>query len=141
MSYERFYPGGYQAGASGGTPITPEALNHLEDGIMQVASAQESTQGKIGFVIAKLEAANWSWNAPYTQTVAAEGVTADWVPGVPTYMPIMNDDGSVNVSESEATLEEVAYVRFIASSAGQLTFICPEDRPTRGMWLRVPGML
>lgn len=38
MSYEKFYPGGWQSGESGGTPITPEALNHIENGINQTYS-------------------------------------------------------------------------------------------------------
>lgn len=38
MSYEKFYPGGWQSGESGGTPITPEALNHIENGIEQTYS-------------------------------------------------------------------------------------------------------
>lgn len=33
MSYEKYYPGGWKSGETGGTPITPEALNHMEDGI------------------------------------------------------------------------------------------------------------
>lgn len=33
MSYEPYYSGGWQSGAAGGTPITPEALNHMEEGI------------------------------------------------------------------------------------------------------------
>lgn len=38
MSYERYYPNGWQSGQSGGTPITPEALNHIEDGLKQTYS-------------------------------------------------------------------------------------------------------
>lgn len=38
MSYEKYYPGGWQSGESGGTPITPEALNHIENGIKQTYS-------------------------------------------------------------------------------------------------------
>lgn len=38
MSYEKYYPGGWQSGESGGTPITPEALNHMENGIKQAYS-------------------------------------------------------------------------------------------------------
>lgn len=38
MSYEKYYPGGWQSGESGGTPITPEALNHIENGIKQTHS-------------------------------------------------------------------------------------------------------
>lgn len=38
MSYEEYYPGGWQSGESGGTPITPEALTHIENGIKQTYS-------------------------------------------------------------------------------------------------------
>lgn len=37
MSYEKFYPNGWQSGPTGGTPITPEALNHMEQGIADAA--------------------------------------------------------------------------------------------------------
>lgn len=37
MSYTPFYPGGWQSGQSGGTPICPEALNHIEEGIANAA--------------------------------------------------------------------------------------------------------
>ena len=60
------------------------------------------------FVILKLEADGWSGSTPYTQTMNIPGMTADWVPGVPTYMPIYNSDGSVNVYVSALTLEQVA---------------------------------
>lgn len=33
MSYKPNYTGGWKSGVSGGTPITPEALNHMESGI------------------------------------------------------------------------------------------------------------
>ena len=35
MSYSKFYPNGWQSGESGGTPITPAALDHMEKGILQ----------------------------------------------------------------------------------------------------------
>lgn len=35
MSYNKYYAGGWQSGEVGATPITPEALNHIEDGITQ----------------------------------------------------------------------------------------------------------
>lgn len=38
MSYEKFYPNGWQSGETGGTPITPEALNHIENGVRQTYS-------------------------------------------------------------------------------------------------------
>ena len=45
MSYEKYYAGGWQSGEAGGTPITPEALNHMEEGISNAAEeiAQLST--------------------------------------------------------------------------------------------------
>lgn len=33
MSYSPYYTGGWQTGETGGTPITPAALNHMESGI------------------------------------------------------------------------------------------------------------
>lgn len=39
MSYNPYYLGGWQSGEVGGTPITPEALNNMEDGITE---AQET---------------------------------------------------------------------------------------------------
>ena len=33
MSYKPYYTNGWKSGESGGTPITPEALNHMEEGI------------------------------------------------------------------------------------------------------------
>ena len=33
MAYTPYYSGGWQSGEEGGTPITPDALNHMDDGI------------------------------------------------------------------------------------------------------------
>lgn len=38
MSYTPFYPNGWASGETGGTPITPAALNHIEAGIKQTYS-------------------------------------------------------------------------------------------------------
>ena len=97
--------------------------------------------GKLKYVILKLEADGWSDTAPYTQTVSIPGMTEDWVPGVPTYIPITKSDGSVDVSATAAALENVAYIKILVSGNGTLTAICPEDKPTCGIWLRVPGMV
>lgn len=35
MSYKPYYENGWKSGEEGGTPITPEALNHMEEGIEQ----------------------------------------------------------------------------------------------------------
>lgn len=38
MSYSKYYSGGWQDGSSGATPITAEALNHMEQGIIDSGS-------------------------------------------------------------------------------------------------------
>lgn len=97
--------------------------------------------GKLKFVILKLEADGWSGSAPYTQTMSIPGMTEDWIPGVPSYIPITNSDGSVNVSATANALENVAYIKILVSGNGTLTAICPDDKPTCGIWLRVPGQI
>lgn len=37
MAYTPYYPGGWQSGEEGGTPITPAALNNIENGIEALA--------------------------------------------------------------------------------------------------------
>lgn len=39
MSYKPYYTGGWQSGESGGTPLTPEALQHFDNGIMSAHRA------------------------------------------------------------------------------------------------------
>jgi hypothetical protein len=39
MSYTPYYPNGWQSGKAGGTPITPAALQHMENGIQNSAPA------------------------------------------------------------------------------------------------------
>ena len=118
-----------------------EAIGASLSGLNVDAGKLQTDVGKLKFVILKLEADGWSGSAPYTQTMSIPGMTEDWIPGVPTYIPITNSDGSVNVSESALTLENVAYVKFLVSGNGTLTAICPEDKPGESLTLRVPGMV
>lgn len=41
MSYQKYYENGWQNSQSGGTPITAEALNHMEEGVAEVSAAVE----------------------------------------------------------------------------------------------------
>lgn len=50
MSYEKYYPGGWQSGETGGTPITPEALNHMENGIVNAAPGGFGYGGPMTYV-------------------------------------------------------------------------------------------
>ena len=120
------------------------SLEALEASVENHSSNIQSAQSDIDnlkYVPVWLTASGWSGSAPYTQTVSIPGMTADWIPGVPTYIPITNSDGSVNVSETANALENVAYIKILVSGNGTLTAICPENKPTYGIWLRVPGMV
>lgn len=97
--------------------------------------------GNLKCAAVSLPVDGWNDTAPYTQTVSVENMTEDWVPGVPSYIPITNSDGSVNVSATANALENVAYIKILVSGNGTLTAICPEDKPTCGIWLRVPGQI
>lgn len=45
MAFTPYYPGGWQSGEEGGTPITPAALNHYDDAFNDVYDAiQQSTE-------------------------------------------------------------------------------------------------
>ena len=43
MSYKPYYTNGWKSGEAGGTPITPEALNHMEAGIEAAGTHTDST--------------------------------------------------------------------------------------------------
>ena len=46
-NYNPYYSGGWQSGEEGGTPITPDALNHMDDGIADAYDyIQQSTADK-----------------------------------------------------------------------------------------------
>ena len=89
------------------------------------------------YVLVSLPASGWSGSAPYTQTVSVEGMTADWVPGIPTVVL----GSSVDVSALLTATEALGCIKMITSAAGTLTFTAPEDKPGVSLTLRVPGMV
>ena len=93
--------------------------------------------GKLKYVLVALPASGWSGSAPYTQTVSVSGMTADWVPGIPTAVL----GSSVAVSTLLAATEALGCIKMITSAAGTLTFTAPEDKPGESLTLRVPGMV
>ena len=116
-----------------------EALEADVGKLQTDVSKLQTDVGNLKYVTVSLPASGWSGSAPYTQTVSVAGMTADWVPGVPTYIPSFNSDGSVDVSGTVLGLEKVAYIKILVSGNGTLTAICPEDKPPWNMTLRVPG--
>ena len=56
-SYNPYYSGGWQSGEEGGTPITPDALNHMDQGIVDVdAKVQYLNIGSIDMLSAIVNA-------------------------------------------------------------------------------------
>ena len=93
--------------------------------------------GNLKYVLVSLPASGWSGSAPYTQTVSVSGMTADWVPGIPTVVL----GSSVDVSTLLAATEALGCIKMITSAAGTLTFTAPEDKPGVSLTLRVPGQI
>lgn len=115
-----------------------EGLNFtdLRTAMRNVAVLQTDV-GNLKYVTVNLPASGWSGSAPYTQTVSVSGMTADWVPGVPTAVL----GSSVDVSALMAATEALGCIKMITSAAGTLTFTAPEDKPGVALTLRVPGQI
>lgn len=115
-----------------------EGLNFtdLRTAMRQVAVLQTDV-GNLKCVTVNLPASGWSGSAPYTQTVSVSGMTADWVPGIPTAVL----GSSVAVSTLLAATEALGCIKMITSAAGTLTFTAPEDKPGASLTLRVPGQI
>ena len=93
--------------------------------------------GNLKYVLVSLPASGWSGSAPYTQTVSVEGMTADWVPGIPTVVL----GSSVEVTDLLAATEALGCIKMITSADGTLTFTAPENKPGVSLTLRVPGQI
>lgn len=117
-----------------------EGLNFtdLRTAMRQVDKLQTDVN-HLKYAYVSLPASGWSGSAPYTQTVSVSGMTADWVPGGALCKPVVNGDGSLNVAESMAVLEQMSYVKFLEIGNGTVKAYCPYVRPTRNIQLRLPG--
>lgn len=93
--------------------------------------------GNLKYVLVSLPASGWSGSAPYTQTVSVSGMTADWVPGIPTVVL----GSSVDVSTLLAATEALGCIKMITSADGTLTFTAPENKPGVSLTMRVPGQI
>lgn len=113
---------------------------YTNDRLQQVQTSLSGLAADVGnlkYVLVSLPASGWSGSAPYTQTVSVEGMTADWVPGIPTVVL----GSSVEVTDLLAATEALGCIKMITSAAGTLTFTAPEDKPGASLTLRVPGQI
>ena len=86
-------------------------------------------------VTVTLPASGWTGTDSYTQTVTAAGMTAAWIPGVPSMIPMGGK--TENLSAQEA----LGCISLIESKAGALTFTCYENKPKADITIRIPGTL
>lgn len=104
---------------------------------MRNVEALQTDVGNLKCAAVSLPVDGWSDTAPYTQTVSVSGMTADWVPGIPTAAL----GSSVEVTDLLAATEALGCIKMITSAAGTLTFTAPEDKPGVSLTLRVPGQI
>ena len=74
------------------------------------------------YVYATLTVSGWSASAPYTQTVAVEGVTAKKPPHITPVYPGTD-------AEDKALKEAAGTVSYAKPGAGTVTFTCLEEKP------------
>lgn len=83
---------------------------------------------------AALSAAGWSAEAPYTQTVAVEGILEQ-------DEPIVDIDMTKATEETaEALLEAFSMISLIETEEGAVTAVCLTDRPEEDMTIRLTVM-
>lgn len=111
--------------------------NHTLANVQTSLGGLAADVDNLKYVLVSLPASGWSGSAPYTQTVSVSGMTADWVPGIPTVVL----GSSVDVSALLAATEALGCIKMITSADGTLTFTAPEDKPSASLTLRVPGMV
>ncbi len=111
--------------------------NHTLANVQTSLGGLAADVDNLKYVLVSLPASGWSGSAPYTQTVSVSGVTADWVPGVPS----LAFYGTVDVTELITKTEALGCIKMITSADGTLTFTAPEDKPDRSINIRVPGMV
>lgn len=117
-----------------GALILPEVEDPT---VNQALAALGKKANALGAVTVSLPASGWQGGqSPYTQQVAAEGITGDWIPGTPIAVP-----GELNNQSLVALREAFGYIGKIESGAGTLTFTCPEGKPQVNMTLKIPGVM
>ena len=111
--------------------------NHTLANVQTSLSGLAADVDNLKYVLVSLPASGWSGSAPYTQTVSVSGMTADWVPGIPTAVL----GSSVDVSALLTATEALGCIKMITSADGTLTFTAPEDKPGVSLTMRVPGQI
>ena len=85
MAFTPYYPGGWQSGEEGGTPITPDALNHYDD-YLETTYTQTETDAAIAQSTDDLRG-QLSVSLP-SSTVTTWEAIYDILHAIPTSLPI-----------------------------------------------------
>ena len=88
-----------------------------------------------GMKSAALLAADWSAEAPYTQTVPVDGVTAEDTPYVSPYIPA----GST-ADEEKAIKKAAGCVSYVDTGANQVTVTCLGKKPVTDFEIQIKGV-
>jgi len=105
MAFTPYYPGGWQSGEEGGTPITPAALNHYDD-YLETTYTQTETDAAIAQSTANIGTV---YNQSITTSVTFTGSTKEVCaltlpPGIYVVTGDVRFDGSVANGRQGATL-------------------------------------
>lgn len=119
MPYTPYYDGGWKNTASGGTPITASALNHMEQGISQASG--------LGLFEVNIPESAWNDSAPYQATVAVAGITSNFVPAIPLIIPYDGTDNDADANEAQQNA--LWCINEIRSSTDSLTFVAYRKKP------------
>lgn len=122
MSYSPYYASGWLTGETGATPITPEALNHMDQGIANATSKQYTVT---------LYASAWEGTeAPYAQTKTVAGIlSTDWPHWGVVY--------SGTLANKLAQKEAFEVIDDLETADGSVTFYCFEEKPTVAIDVRI----
>jgi hypothetical protein len=96
----------------------------------EIAAAKKYTDDKHFFRDVTLTVAGWSADAPYKQTVTANGITTE---DRPIYGVVLSADTATATAEKEA----FAMVDDLDTADGSVTFTCFEDKPAVNLTIQM----
>lgn len=117
-----------------GQPLTglkaPEADSDAATKKYAESYAKSYADGLHKLFTVQLVAANWSSAAPYTQTVAAEGILET---DTPHYSVVYSADTETALAEKEG----FSMVDELDTASGSVTFTCFEEKPERDLTIQM----
>lgn len=82
-----------------------------------------------------LLANGWSSSAPYTQTIAVEGLNGDSTP-----IPLLNVSSSASLTEEKNMKKNFGFLSYYDTADDQITFTAMHKKPTVNLSIRLKGV-